>query len=209
MTTLARTWVRAMRGDPVGAIEAARSAADDPALGGYEIFALHDVVRLGAAGLVAARLERLAARWEGALAPLLAGHAVACVGHDGTGLDEVSAGFEALGMLLYAAEAAVHGADAHLRNGDERAARRAFGRARQLADACQGACTPALVSLRTPGLTTRQRQIARLAASGLTNRQIAEQLTVSVRTVGNHLCGIYERLGVTDRDGLSRLLGPG
>jgi DNA-binding CsgD family transcriptional regulator len=209
MTTLARPWVQAMRGDPAGAVRVAHAAADDPGLGGYEIFALHDVVRLGAADLVADRLAGLAARWEGALAPLLARHAAACAARDGTELDAVSAGFEGLGMLLYAAEAAVHAAGAHLREGDERRARAGFGRARRLSDSCQGACTPALVNLRAPGLTARQRQIARLAASGLTNREIAEQLDVSVRTVGNHLCGIYERLGVSDRDGLTRLLGPG
>ena len=32
------------------------------------------------------------------------------------------------------------------------------------------------------------------------------RLTVSIRTVANHLCGVYERLGVNDRSGLGHLL---
>ncbi|MFC9664574.1 response regulator transcription factor [Nocardia sp. NPDC127606] len=41
--------------------------------------------------------------------------------------------------------------------------------------------------------------MATLAATGLTNRQIAEKLYLSHRTVGSHLYRIYPRLGITSR----------
>ncbi|MFD4723035.1 ATP-binding protein [Streptomyces sp. NPDC058423] len=48
-------------------------------------------------------------------------------------------------------------------------------------------------------LTPQEREIARLAASGLTNKQIAERLFLSHRTVGAHLYQIYPKLGITSR----------
>ncbi|EFL42858.1 response regulator transcription factor, partial [Streptomyces griseoflavus] len=75
------------------------------------------------------------------------------------------------------------------------AARTSRTRAIALARRCEDARTPALAGLVLGELTSRQRQIVTLAAQGLSNRQIAERLTLSVRTVGNHLYGAYTRLG--------------
>ncbi|WP_431903194.1 helix-turn-helix transcriptional regulator [Nonomuraea sp. bgisy101] len=57
------------------------------------------------------------------------------------------------------------------------------------------------------GLTAQQRQIVRLAAQGLRNREIAEQLMLSPRTVSYHLYNVYPKLGVTSRNQLRALLG--
>ncbi|MEV0972113.1 AAA family ATPase [Microtetraspora glauca] len=54
----------------------------------------------------------------------------------------------------------------------------------------------------TASLTAQELQIAQLAASGLTNKQIAERLYLSHRTVGAHLYRIFPKLGVTTRAGL-------
>jgi DNA-binding CsgD family transcriptional regulator/tetratricopeptide (TPR) repeat protein len=56
-------------------------------------------------------------------------------------------------------------------------------------------------------LTPQQRQIAELAASGLTNKQIAERLFLSPRTVATHLHQLFPKLGVTTRAGLRDALG--
>ena len=51
-------------------------------------------------------------------------------------------------------------------------------------------------------LTAQERQIATLAASGLTNKQIAERVFLSHRTVGTHLYQIFPKLGITSRAAL-------
>lgn len=55
-------------------------------------------------------------------------------------------------------------------------------------------------------LTPQQQQIIRLAAQGLTNREIGERLYLSPRTVGSHLYRTFPRLGVTTRAQLRDLL---
>ena len=48
-------------------------------------------------------------------------------------------------------------------------------------------------------LTPTERRVAELAASGLTNRQAAEALFVTVKTVETHLARIYQKLGISTR----------
>ena len=50
-----------------------------------------------------------------------------------------------------------------------------------------------------PALTTRERQVAELAADGAKSREIADQLFLSPRTVENHLQRVYAKLGVNGR----------
>ncbi len=54
----------------------------------------------------------------------------------------------------------------------------------------------------TGALTPQELQIARLAASGMTNKQIAERLFLSPRTVSGHLYQIFPKLGITTRAAL-------
>src|ERR1700676_1982094 len=51
-------------------------------------------------------------------------------------------------------------------------------------------------------LTPQEREIASLAASGLTNKQIAERLFLSPRTVGSHLHRVFPKLGIATRAAL-------
>jgi len=58
-----------------------------------------------------------------------------------------------------------------------------------------GQPTPRALDLLAP----QELQVARLAAEGLTNREIGQQLYLSHRTVGNHLYRIFPKLGITSR----------
>jgi DNA-binding NarL/FixJ family response regulator len=58
-------------------------------------------------------------------------------------------------------------------------------------------------------LTPQEREIAMLAATGLTNKEIAARVYLSARTVGAHLYHAYPKLGIASRaalrDALSQL----
>jgi DNA-binding CsgD family transcriptional regulator len=208
---LARPWVAAARGALGHAVELALSCAERMQQSGalsQEIVARHDAVRLGAAGKVTARLTELAGICQGEFVTLAALHAEAAADMNGAILSRVSEGFERLGFVLLAAEAAAQASTAYERAGRTSSARAATARAWILASACEGAMTPALARLNAPNLTPRELEIARLAAAALSNKQIADRLFLSVRTVENHLHTAYAKLGVSTRAELDRILRP-
>jgi DNA-binding NarL/FixJ family response regulator len=55
-------------------------------------------------------------------------------------------------------------------------------------------------------LTPHQLQIARLAVAGATNREVAEKLLLSTRTVDHHMRQIFARLGIRSRTDLAKLI---
>ncbi|QIZ02268.2 LuxR C-terminal-related transcriptional regulator [Streptomyces sp. S1D4-11] len=57
-------------------------------------------------------------------------------------------------------------------------------------------------------LTNQERQIAELAASGLSNKEIGARISLSPRTVSSHLYNIFPKLGITSRAALRDALGP-
>jgi DNA-binding CsgD family transcriptional regulator len=56
-------------------------------------------------------------------------------------------------------------------------------------------------------LTASERRVAKMAANGLTNRQIAQALFVTLKTVEHHLSNTYRKLDITSRDELPEALG--
>ena len=57
---------------------------------------------------------------------------------------------------------------------------------------------------RIDGLTVREVEVLKLVVAGLMNRQIAERLGVSTRTVDAHLRSVYAKLGVKSRSAATR-----
>ncbi|NBP84480.1 MAG: LuxR family transcriptional regulator, partial [Mycobacteriaceae bacterium] len=55
-------------------------------------------------------------------------------------------------------------------------------------------------------LSSREREIALLVSEGLSNRQIADALTMSVRTVEGHIYRACNKLGTSTRTELGRLV---
>ena len=64
------------------------------------------------------------------------------------------------------------------------------------------AAADALAVNRSPVLSPQELRVAQLAATGLTNKQIAAQLFLSPRTVGAHLRNAFPKLNITSRAGL-------
>jgi DNA-binding CsgD family transcriptional regulator len=55
-------------------------------------------------------------------------------------------------------------------------------------------------------LTPAERRVARMAAAGASNREIAQRLFVSLRTVETHLTHAYQKLDISSRDELAQAL---
>ena len=53
--------------------------------------------------------------------------------------------------------------------------------------------------VRIDALTRRESEVLKLLAVGMYNKEVAERLDISERTVKNHVSNIFKKLGVTDR----------
>jgi DNA-binding CsgD family transcriptional regulator len=174
----------------------------------FEVLALHEALRLGDLDAAPEVVSR-AGLVEGELVRAFGIHAAALAATDPVALEASSQAFEAIDAPLLAAEASAEAAGAYDDQGRQASSRASTARAVALAARCEGSKTPALARLDIRPLTKREREIALLAARGLSSREIAERLTVSVRTVENHLHKVYGKLGVEGREGLEPLLQRG
>lgn len=206
---LARAWLAAAEGALGDARTLAREAAalaaaqTQPAV---EVVARHTAVCFGDRDQ-AARLSELAGEVDGPRAPLAAAHAAALAADDGVALRRACSRLADMGALLLAADAAAQATAAHDRHGRRGSALSAAAQAHRLAGLCEGARTPALTAVDAPAtLTGREREIVTLAAHGLSNRDIAHRLVISVRTVENHLYRASAKLGTADRRAFAALL---
>ena len=203
-------WTTWAEGDPARArallVEAAIEATDT-ANRGSAAWLWHDAARLGAPD-IGAHLAALAERSDSPVAAARAAHVAGLESDDTDALAGAADAFEALGMLLLAAEASSAAADSARRAGDQRRGANLALRATQLAERCAGVRTPALVQpdAAVP-LSAREREVAVLAGQGLASQDIADRLFLSVRTVNNHLQNVYAKLGVNRRDQLAEALG--
>jgi DNA-binding CsgD family transcriptional regulator len=208
--TQAQGWIAVAKGNMREARETFLSAgAEGERIGDLvgALAALHCAARIGYPKDVAPQMAELAGQVEGVLAAARAHHVQALVAVDAEALQNVSSAFEAMGALLLAAESAADATVAWERCGDRRRKASARQRAAWLSAQCPGARTPALLATESRArLTPAEREAALLAASGQSNREIAQQLVVSVRTVENRLQHVYGKLGVSSRSALADAL---
>jgi DNA-binding CsgD family transcriptional regulator/tetratricopeptide (TPR) repeat protein len=212
---LAQAWVAAAEGVASQArdhVRAAAALAAQQGIAAMEVHAWHTLVRMGGtteAGEALPHLLALARVVQGPMAPIAVRHAQAVSEGDGYGLDGVGSDFESVGAHLLAADAFAQAATAHRGAGGKSHGTVSARRARALAERCGTIRTPALAEVEMPlPITDREREVVHLAASGLSNRQIAQRLVVSVRTVESHLYQASAKLGVAGREGLLEVLGP-
>jgi DNA-binding CsgD family transcriptional regulator len=172
-------------------------------LANYERFRLRDPD-------AAAELLTLTDQVDGLWSVLCAAHVGAWEAEDPAALEAAAARFADAGMTLYAAECAADAAAVADRAGRATAGRRASALAEELRRACEGCWSPRLGAVvSTTPLTEREHEIALMAAAGLSNREIADRLTVGVRTVEGHLLRIYAKVAVRNRHELAELFGSG
>jgi DNA-binding CsgD family transcriptional regulator len=207
--TSGEVWTAAASGQLRHARTVARDAANQHARRGAAVpqaQALYDVARLGSAAEVVTELEELAERCQGRLVPALAAAARCLSAGDAAETEAASREFEEQGLVLLAAELATRAAVLHRRQGRTGSAVAAGRRAAELAGRCQGAATPLLAGQgHSSELTEREWEVVTLVTHGLTDREVAERLVVSIRTVHSHLHHAYVKLGVTGRRQLAEL----
>jgi DNA-binding CsgD family transcriptional regulator len=169
--------------------------------------AMHTQARFGAPCQVTDALDRLERRIDAGIVNPMAAHARNLATANPQGLQDVAAAFADLGADLLAADAAADAAVAWTREGHSRNAAAATRQALDLAGACQGATTPALQSISARArLTPAEHETAVLAAAGHSNKAIADELILSVRSVENRLQRVYEKLGISSRAALPHAL---
>jgi DNA-binding CsgD family transcriptional regulator len=206
---IAEAWTHAAEGATSQAISIARAAAlRECHLGrrAVEVCLLQTATQFGDS-TTAARLAELADHVQGPRAPTAAAHAAALAAGSGDGLVEASRRYEEFGDRLAAADAAAQAVVAYQSAGLRGTALTASAIAQRLAAECQGAQTPAIRAATMPHqFTGRQREIISLAAQGLSNKEIAERLTMSIRSVEGHIFRASQRVGANNRNQLISML---
>ncbi len=233
-----RGWLALTDGDPRRALEAFRGAgrlfdaaqAPNPSLcawRGGEALALH---ALGEAEQASARAreEVELARRFGAPRPL--GSALRAAGLVRGGEEGIVLLHEAVAVLegsaaeFDRAHALVELGAAQRRAGRRTDAREPLREGLDLADRCSASllagrareelasagARPRRARLAGPdALTPTELRVAGMAVSGMTNREIARELFVTIKAVQWHLGNAYRKLGVKGREGLAGALGDG
>jgi DNA-binding CsgD family transcriptional regulator/tetratricopeptide (TPR) repeat protein len=207
--SLARAWLADGEGrtrDAIGygdeAIEAALSS------GATALLALtaHDLARLN----LRLAAKRAVGEFDGRYGAVISARldfARALLDDDAERLVAAAEVWENLGAPLFAAEAFTAAAGLYRRAGRGRQRVTCEGRAGVLLAQCGPVSTPMLRVRSSVGpLSVREAEVAGLAASGVSSRDIADRLMIGERTVESHLYRIFLKLGVTSRNQLAEAL---
>ncbi|MFI6099670.1 LuxR C-terminal-related transcriptional regulator [Lentzea sp. NPDC051213] len=229
-----RALVLAARGDLRFAQHRYRAALDDYLTSGRCLDVLHvtnpavvpwrsraafAAARLGhtrVAGRLAVRNLELARRWG---SPSTVGQALGLQGHLAEGADGDRLYEEAISLIEIAqdngelARMLIDFADLLQERGRTSESQARLTHARRIAGRLNNTvlideidqAEQRLAAGATPKLTRQEAKIARLAAAGYSNKQIAEQLFVTIRTVEFHLTATYRKFDVVGRKQLAAL----
>jgi len=147
--------------------------------------------------------------------------AIGMIERDMATLEKSAAELERAGARLELAYTLVELGAALRRGGQRREAREPLARGADLAERCgAGALADrSATELRATGarprrrlltglesLTASERRVAQMAVSGMTNRDIAQALFVTVKTVETHLGRLYRKLGIHSRAELAEMM---
>ncbi len=208
---LATGWTLAAGGsltEAVATVRAAAREARDRNQPTHELACLQAAAQWGDAS-DAARARELADVLSLPLAGVIARHLEALQAGDGERLLTSSGEYRTIGDSTTAADVAAQAAVAFSRTQQRKRALYAAALAREFADSCGGLSTPALRNPVGVPLTSREREIIELVANGLSNREIADRLVMSVRTVEGHVYRACQRLGAKSRADLAAILRAG
>jgi DNA-binding CsgD family transcriptional regulator len=151
-------------------------------------------------------MTALARLCQGSLVKARAMHVSGLVRRDPELLESASLAFGKIGVDLGAAEAARTAARLYRARQAAASALRLDRLADEYGLRCPNADTPGLHTTEsTVRLTDREQDVAALVATGLSSRDVAGRLFLSVRTVDNHLRHIYTKLNITARSELVTL----
>ncbi len=208
---LARGWVDAAGGD----LPLARRRFEDAVDVGERIgdlvgvvTAIHNLARLGGTDAEwTKRLNDVVELVEGDYMKVRAVHVRGLLERDVDRLESASNLFEAAGARLLAAEVAADAGETARAAGDVRRAAASEFRSAGLLNLCDGAVLIGRQGRAVREVLTRaEQEAALLAAAGRSNRSIADELCLSVRTVEGRLQRVYTKLGVASREELAAKL---
>jgi DNA-binding CsgD family transcriptional regulator len=206
---LGQAYTVAARAERVGvqaAVSKLIALADAAATSGflsYEVEILSLVLRLGDLSIVP-RLAAAAEGCEGRSAEFLAAYCRALAAKDVNRLVEMSDAAARDGLDLAAAECAAHALRILETRGDKPRQFEAQKLVKQRNAALNKAgASAAEIPPDLHKLTRREQEIAALVQAGASNREIALQLGLSLRTVEGHLYRMFAKLGISHREDLA------
>ncbi len=209
--SIATGWVLAANGclnEATVTVQTAAGCARERHQPTHELACLQVAAQWGDASQ-AVRARELADELDLPLAKAVARHTESLAGGDGEGLLVASGEYQAVGDRAAAADVAAQAAVAFTADQQRKRGLWAAAVAKELSDGCGGLCTPALRSPAGQPLTGRQREIVELVLAGMSNRQIADRLVMSVRSVEGHVYRACQRVGASSREELASIARAG
>lgn len=191
-------------GDPLPPIHEGLEYARKRSARIHEVPLLRLLAQLGQAAEVLERLDELARYMGGGLAELVSREAGGLAARDPEQLDVVALDAWRFGAVGLASDASAWASEFHVERGDPKATLRAQLRSNAIV-ADQPVWSIARERMNRI-LSEREQQVVESVASGASNREVADELFISHRTVESHLRRIYRRFGLEGREELGELV---